>query len=68
MLEKSADVSKIQTIKQKTNYILNLYNLQHFSFLRYKQRKLTEGPTGPTASLIGLKKKVLRGSHSPFVN
>ena len=25
MLEKSADVSKTQTIKQKNNYILNLY-------------------------------------------
>ena len=25
VLEKSADVSKIQTIKQKNNYILNLY-------------------------------------------
>ena len=25
MLEKSADVSKIQTIKQKNNYVVNLY-------------------------------------------
>ena len=25
MLEKSADVSKIQTAKEKNNYILNLY-------------------------------------------
>ena len=44
---------------------------QHFSFLRYKQRKLAAGlltPPSPSPSLIGLKKKVLRGSHSPFVN
>ena len=60
MLEKSADVSKIQTVKQKKNYILNLYKflgkviksecLNIFCSWNYKQGKLTAGLLAPPPS------------------